>query len=311
MLLFALLFACGSEPAIPAPEAVAPDELATAAAAAICTAATQVGMDCTATGAVADIGWRRLEVGVSELSWMTFDPSSIGRGPDAQHFPGEVQLSAMMSLSIDGAVLFSLEQAHAVSDQDLHVARAKVIDELSQRWVVTQISAVMDASSGDPKAPVLASLGMKAKAQAQGELYAWGGYPVLRGRGFDPGMANKLGPSVQTMLASIGPYVQDLSADTLHVVQVKAKLGGGGAPGPCGIIPPVSMAPGTSTSIVPLAGQVLVDGQPTGDICAISEPVNWPLPPSGTQLEWDQFIVLAPNQAGAPTTVLGDATVAD
>ena len=311
MLLFALLFACGSEPDVPAPAAVQPDELASAAAASICTAALQVGMDCTVTGPVADIGSHRLEVGVSDLSWITFEPSSIGRGPDAQHFPGEAQLAATMSLSIDGATLFSIEQAHAVSDQDLQVARAKVIDELSQRWVVTQVSAVMDASYGNPKAPVLASLGMNALAQPQGELYAWGGYPVLRGRGFDPGMANKLGPSVQTMLASIGPFVGGLSADTLHVVQVQAKLGGSGAPGPCGIIPPVSMAPGTSTSIVPFAGQVLVDGKAMGDICAISEPVNWPLPPKGTQLEWDQFIVLGPSQAGVSLTIIGDAPVAE
>lgn len=298
MFLFALLFACGSEPAVPPLAPITDDQIAAAAASAICAAATQAGMTCTADGAKAELGWKLLEVTVADRQIMSFDPSSMGRGEGAQHFPGEVQLSATIGLLVDGAPLMAMEQSHDASDMDLNVARDRVLDELTQRWVVTHVSAVLDALSGDPGAPVLASLGMTAAAQPAGDLYAWAGYPVLRGKGFDPGIANKLGPSVQSMLAAIHPFTEGLGIDKPHVVQVMAKLGGNGAPGPCGILPPVSIAPGTTTSIVPFSGQVLVDGQPTGDICTLSEPVAWPLPPGGAMLEWDQLIVLAPNQAG-------------
>jgi hypothetical protein len=304
MLLFALMMACSSEPQAPAPAPVTEGELAASAAASICAAAIQAGQSCEAEGAVATLGWDALEVQVSGLSWLTLDPTSIGRGPDAQRFPGEAQLGAVMGLSRNGAALFAVEQSHAASDVDLHVARAAVLDELAQRWVVTHASAVLDAGSGDPGAPVLAALGMNVPAQPQGALHAWAGYPVLRGKGFDPGAANRLGPGVQSMLSAIGPFVEGLPADGLQVVQVQAKLGGSGAPGPCGIIPPMAMTPGTTTSIVPLSGRVLVNGQPTGDICVLSEPVAWPLPPQGSVLEWDQLIVLAPNQAGAPAVEL-------
>jgi hypothetical protein len=300
MLLFALLFACSSEPAAPPPLPITEQDVAEAAASAICAAATQAGMTCTATGARAELGWKALDVSVTKLQALTFDPSSIGRGEDAQHFPGEYQLSATIGLAVDEAPLVAVEQNHAVSHQDLGVARDQVLDELAQRWVVTHASAVVDALSGDPGAPVLASLGMNAAAQPAGELYAWGGFPVLRGKGFDPGIANKLGPSVQSVLANLAPFTQGLGSDRPHTIQVFAKLGGNGAPGPCGILPPLSIAPGTTTSIVPFSGRVLVDGEPVGDICALSEPVAWPLPPGGAMLEWDQFIVLAPNQAGVP-----------
>jgi hypothetical protein len=307
MFLFALLFACGSEPAVAPAPPITDDQIATAAASAICAAATQAGMTCAATGARAELGWKALDVTVSDRQVMSFEPTSMGHGEGAQRFPGEVQLSATIGIAVDGTALLSVPQSHAASDMDLVVARDRVLEELTERWVVTHASAVVDALTGDPGAPVLAALGMTVAAQPAGALYAWAGYPVLRGKGFDPGIANRLGPSVQSVLANLGPYVEGLGGDGLHTVQVFARLGGSGAPGPCGIIPPVAISPGATTSIVPLAGEVHVDGQPVGDICALSEPVSWPLPPGGAVLEWDQLAVLAPRQAGGPAVQLAPA----
>ncbi len=299
MLLLSLLLACSTEPVAPPALPITDAEVAAAAASSICAAATQAGMTCTADGGKAELGWKLLEVSATDTMMTSFEPTSIGGGEDAQRFPGEVQLATTVGLSVDGQALFAVEQNHVASDLDLGVARGKVIDELAQRWVVTHASAVMDAVTGDPAAGVIASLGMNVPAQPQGELYAFAGYPVLHGKGFDPGIANKLGPGLQTMLSSIGPFVEGADPATLHVVQVHARLGGGGAPGPCGIIPPVAITPGATTSIVPFGGEVKLDGTATGDICALSEPVAWPLPPAGAVLEWDQLIVLAPIEPAA------------
>ena len=113
-----------------------------------------------------------------------------------------------------------------------------------------------------------------------------------------------MGANVQSMVAALGPFTEDLSTEGLHTVQVKARLGGGGPPGPCGILPPIAMTPGATSSIVPLEGQVLVDGQPGGDICALSEPVAWPLPADGALLEWDQLAVMGvvPAKGGSPVS---------
>ncbi len=298
MLLLPLLLACSTEPSVPPPPPVTEAELAEAVAAAICKAATQAEKACSVEGARADFGWKALDIEVTGLSWLTLDPTTLGHGDQAERFPGEAQLSATIGLGVDGKPLLATPQAHTAADLDLGVARNKVLDELSQRWVVTHASAVMDALLGDTSAPVISSLGMNVPAQPQGALHAWAGYPVLRGKGFDPGIANKLGPSLQTMLANLDAFTEGLS-EGLHTVVVEARLGGAGAPGPCGIIPPVAMSPGATTSIVPFSGRVLVDGEPVGDICALSEPVAWPLPPKGAVLEWDQLAVLAPAQAAA------------
>ncbi len=294
MLLLSLLIACGGERALPEPPPIEPGEVASAAATTLCSAATQAGLACAAAGPVAKLGEHKLELSATVSSYITMAPSSFGRGEEAQQFPGEIQLGVELALAVDGAPLLTVEQAHSASDGDLAVARATVLDELVQRWTVTHGSAVLDAVVGDTAAPVLDSLGMKTQASAQGDLFAWAGYPVLRGRGFDPKTASKMGASVQSMLDSLGPYTQGLSPDGLHTVQVLARLGGGGSPGPCGILPPVSMNPDVTTTIVPLAGQVLVDGVVSGDICSLSEPVAWALPPGSNALEWDQLFVIGP-----------------
>lgn len=303
MLLLSLLFACGTEPTVVEPAPIEPAEVAAAAASTLCSAATQAGFACKAEGSSATLGERKLELSAVVASYITMAPSSFGRGEEAQQFPGEIQLGVELGLAVDGAPLLTVEQAHAASDPELAVARAKVLDELVQRWAVTHGSAVLDALGGDPASPVLASLGLKTQASPHGEIYAWAGFPVLRGRGFDPKTASKMGPSVQSMLDALGPFTEGLSADGLHTVQVESRLGGGGAPGPCGILPPVSMNPDVTTTIVPLSGQVLVDGVASGNICSLSEPVAWALPPAGSVLEWDQLFVVGVGTAAAPVEV--------
>ncbi len=299
MLLLTLLFACSSEPTAPEPPPIQDAEIAQAVAATLCEAAAAVGMECSAQEDRLTVAGRSLVVDVSNRTYMTFDPTTIGRGEDAQRIPGEAQLSALVQLSLDGRALPSAEPSHSASGADLGVAQAAVLDGFADRYVVTRGSALLDALSGQVEAPVLASLGMKVPAAAHGELSAWAGYPALRGRGFDPGIADKLGPSVQSMAAALGPFLEGLDAAVLHTVEVQAKLGGGGSPGPCGIIPPLAMSPGATTAIVPFGGRVLVDGQATGDICALSEPVSWPLPPQGAALEWDQLFVIGTAASGS------------
>ncbi len=167
------------------------------------------------------------------------------------------------------------------------------LDEWGERWVVAHGLAVLDAASGDATAPVLASVGLQVPAQDLGDLHAWAGYPKLRGKGLEPDIVRKMAPQVKSMLAALGPFAEDLSSDRLHSVQVQAILGGSGAPGPCGIMPSsISIAPGSSSSIVPLAGEVRVDGQVKKTICELSEPVAWPLPAGSALLQWEQTAVL-------------------
>ena len=279
-MLFLLLVACGTQPATPDIAPFTEAEAAEAAAQTICAAAHQAGQPCAASGSTATMAKHTLELGATVNSFLTLDPRTIGYGDDAEKIPGEVQLSVTLSLSVDGATLLTEEQSHAASDADLPLARAKALDEWAQRWVAAYGLATLDAVAGDASAPAL------------GELHAWAAYPVLHGQGFDPKIANKMAPYVKSMLAALGPFTEGLTTEGLHTVQVKARLGGGGAPGPCGILPPVSMTPGVTVSIVPLHGEVLVDGQPTGDICTLSEPVAWPLPQGNARLEWDQLAVL-------------------
>jgi hypothetical protein len=299
MLLLALLIACSSEPVAPEPPPIDDAEIARAVAATLCEAAAAAGMACEAQEASLVVAGRGLSVEVSNRTYMTFDPTTIGRGEDAQRIPGEAQLSALVQISVDGQALPHAEPSHSASDVDLAAARAAVLDGFADRYVVTHGSALLDALSGRTESPVLASLGMAVTAADHGELTAWAGYPALRGRGFEPGIADKLGPSVHSMAVALGPFVEGLGTEGLHTVQVKAKLGGGGSPGPCGIIPPLAMSPGATTSIVPFSGQVLVDGRATGDICALSGPVNWPLPPQGAVLEWDQLFIIGPAGSGS------------
>lgn len=295
MPLFLLfLAACGTQPAVPDIAAVTDAEAAAAIAQTLCKAAEQGGITCTVEGATATVAGQAVAVGATVSNFLTLDPKTIGYGEEAEEIPGEVQITATVTLSMGAATLFSAEQSHAGTDADLVAARAAALDTWAGRWVASYGLGFVDALAGDVGAPALSAVGMAVPAQPAGQLHAWSAYPLLRGKGFDPKIADQMAPYVKSMAANLAPYVEGLSTDALHTVQVKARLGGGGAPGPCGIMPPIAMTDGATVSIVPLAGEVLVDGQPTGDICALSEPVAWPLPSGKAQLEWDQLLVLGP-----------------
>lgn len=294
MSFLLLLLACSTEPAAPPLAPITDAEVGAAVAEILCQAATPAGIPCTVEGAVATVAGHRLEVQASVGSFVSLAPRSLGVGANAEVIPGEVQLGATVTLTVDDRPLLSRDLSTAGSDADLGVARGKALDELAGRWGVTVGVAVLDALHGDPAAPALGALGMKVPAQPLGALHGWAAYPLVRGQGFDARIAQKMAPSVQSMLAVAGPFVQDLPAEGVHTLEIEARLGGSGAPGPCGILPPVAMSPGATSSIVPLAGRVLVDGQPTGDICTFSESTKWPLPSGGAVLEWDQLVVLAP-----------------
>ncbi|MCP4808366.1 MAG: hypothetical protein GY884_23740 [Proteobacteria bacterium] len=286
MLLF---LACGGKP-VPETAPITNAEATTAAAAVICKAATEAGLTCTSDATSATVGEHTLTPTVTVDGFVVLPGSSIGMGATKQEIPGEVQLTTQVALAVDGAPLFWVPVSHAASNLDPDVARAKVLDEAMERWMVGYGLAVLDAVTDDPTSPALASVGMKAEAHGTDEWIAWGAYPMLKGAGLNPSTASRMGPGLAAMLGGLEPYLDQLDPG-LHAVQVNAKLGGSDGPGPCGILPPM-VASGQSASIVPLSGLVLVDGDPTGNICDLSEVVSWPLPPTGTTVEWDQFIVV-------------------
>ena len=139
-------------------------------------------------------------------------------------------------------------------------------------------------------------MGLSAEPQRLTDLASrgWPAYPVVKGQGFDPSVVKRMAPQVQSVARNVGVYLEGADLTQLHAVKVVAKLGGGGAPGPCGIVPPTAMTPGMSVSIVPLQGSIFVDGVEKGDICTLSEPVAWPLPQGGALLEWTQVVVVGP-----------------
>lgn len=295
------LLACDTSP--PAPE-VAPasaDEIAAAAAGMFCTAATQAALPCTATGAEATLAGGAVRLSATIESFLALPGKTIGMGSSAQALPGEVQVAARITASTtDGPLVTVLVEASG-SDPKLDAARAAAIEAVAQRYMVGAGLAVLDAVSASPTAAALASVGMDVPPTPIGETghTAWAAYPVLKGHGFDPKLASKLGPGVRTMVAALGPFVGDTAAGGLHAVHIRATLGGGGENGPCPIIPPVTMAPGETVHLVPLKGTVEVDGVATGDICALSEPVAWPLPKGGALLEWEQVVIIGPAPAAA------------
>jgi len=274
------LFACGSsEPPVEvdAPGAVEASQVLNEA---LCEAGKHAEVGC-------ELGIT-LEANVKEF--VTLESNSIGMGASAQQLPGEAQIVLEVRASVDGQLLTTVEVSEAASHVDLEVAKAAVLDEAAQRFMVGYGLAILDAVSEGNGG--LSTVGMKVDPQTVGDRTAYAAYPLVRGQGLDPSTAGRMGPSVASMGAALGPYVETLEPGGLHTVRVVAELGGSDGPGPCGIVPPVAMTDGATVSIVPLSGQVYVDGEPTLTICELSEAVSWPLPPAGSRLEWEQFIVL-------------------
>jgi len=292
--LLLTLLACDT----PTPEAsvpeVQPAELAEAAARVFCAAATQADIACTAAGAVAGLGDTAVTMTAELDSSLVLPPKKLGMGSAAQTVPGEVQLAARIGVAIGATPLMTVLVEAAGSGTDVPEARAAAIEAVAQRWMVGTGLAVLDAQTGGARA--LAAVGMDVPPTAIGATGFTGhaAYPILKGRGFDPKMAARLGPSVKTMVAGLAPYLEGVEADGPHAIRVHAQLGGGSGNGPCPIIPPVSMTPGETVSLVPLSGTVEVDGIPKGDPCALAEAVAWPLPRDGAVLEWDQVVVVVP-----------------
>ena len=287
-----LLLSCAAEEPRVEVAPVTSLEAQAAALEAICEAAAHTPWTCVAEEAHATFGDHRLEVAAGVAEFVTLEGRTIGMGSSAQQLPGEVQLVLELGLKVDGAELMTLEVAEAASDVDLEVAKDKALDEAIRKWMVGHGLAVLDALTQDADSSALGAVGMKAAPQTSGAFRAWAAYPMLRGHAVDPQVASRMGPGVESMLAALGPYLETLEPGTLHTVHVHAKLGGTGGPGRCGVLPPIGLSDGATASIVPLRGEVLVDGEATGTICELSEQVAWPLPPGGTELEWEQFIVV-------------------
>jgi len=284
-----VLFACGGEPA-PTVDPITSAEASAAAARIFCEASTQAGGTCAAEGGVATIGAHKVELAVTIKDFVALNSRSLGVGSSAQQIPGEVQLVADVGVSVDGAAVSTLDFTHAANDVDMAVARAAVLDELLQRWMVGYGLAALDAVGGEG-APALAGVGMEVAPAALEGATAWAAYPMLSGSGLDPKTGGRMAPQVSSMAKALGPYVEGMKPG-LHSVHVKAELGGPGGPGACGILPPVVAGPGASVSMVRLAGDVTVDGAAGADICALSEAVAWPLPKGEVKLAWEQFFVV-------------------
>ncbi len=302
--LLASLLACNTEPPPPAVAPLTADQVAAQVATAFCLSANMAWKDCAAQGATARYGGHEVGFDATVTSFTALPGKTIGMGTAKQDIPGEVQVGFTVTVSVDGRAVLTGPVSHAASDPDLEAARAKVLDEGAQRFVVGQALGLVDALSGQPTSGALASTGLEVPPVELGEG-AWRGfasYPVIRGRGLDPDMVKKLAPQVRSVVRAVEPLLEGLPPQ-VHVVKVDAKLGGGGGPGPCGIVPPVVVTTGASVSIVPLAGTVSVDGTPLPDgekpaICALSESVAWPLPQGGAVMEWTQIVAVAPVPAG-------------
>lgn len=286
-----LFLACGE----PAPEVsvdpITDDEASTAAAAVFCEAAVLGGISCAPGAGVVVLDGRSVETRVTVSGFVPLAPRKLGVGAQAQLLPGEIQVAANVAVSMDGQAVLSQDYTHAASNTDLEIARVEVLDEVLQRWMVGTGLALLDALHAEG-APGLAALGMEvAPAPLEsGTVYA--AYPMLSGVGLDPKTGAKMGPNVGSMAKALGPYLEDIGPG-LHVVHVETTLGGSGGPGPCGILPPVIPMAGASVNMVRLEGSVTVgDGEPQ-DICALSGPVSWPLPPKGNQVTWEQYFVVS------------------
>jgi len=291
-MLIALLFACSAE----TESAVSLDpiddaEASSAAAKVLCEAATLGGMDCQPGSGVAMLGGRTVETAVTVTGFVPLEGRSIGVGAQAQQLPGEVQLTATITLTVDNVTLASQDFTHAANDVDLEVARAAVLDEVLQQWMVGTGLAAIDALNGDG-APSLGALGMEVTPAEVDGATVYAAYPMLSGVGLDPSTGSKMGPNVGTMAKALGPYLAEAEPG-LVLVHVTAELGGDGGPGACGLLPSAIPMNGGEVSMVRLDGQVLVgvDGSPQ-DICLLSQETSWPLPRKGNQVTWEQYFVV-------------------
>jgi hypothetical protein len=228
------------------------------------------------------------------LEFVPVSPRTIG----GQLIPGEVKLTLEIGLSRNGQALPALDRqvSEAVGRTDMDEARAATLEAAVQTWAVAYGLAMLDALAQAPDAPSLASVGIEAPAQQVGPFMAWGAHPVLRSTSgpVDAKTTSKFGPSVVSLLAGLTPFTEDIDPGTVHSIEVRARLNTADAP--CSVLPSMSQAmSGQTVKSMPLAGEVLVDGQPGGDICELVESVNWPRPGSGSALLWDQYVVLAPS----------------
>lgn len=246
------------------------------------------------------MGDRSLDLGVSPTDFVVLPPMSIGMSSQAQVVAGEVQAGFEVAVAIDGNPLkWGAPVQTTGSDPDLGLARAEALDLAAQRWVASSGLALLDALAGGDGAPALAGVGFQAAPASHGAVRAYAAFPQLRGQGLEPKLSFRMGPNVALMGRALGPYLADLAPVRVHFVVVRAKLGGGGPPGACGILPPLAMGEGVVSAIVPLAGDVVVDGGASQSVCPLSEAVSWPLPGGGVSLEWEQVFVVAPvAQAG-------------
>jgi hypothetical protein len=301
MLSLLALLACDTTPPPPEVPPVTADEVTTATSAMFCTAAAQAGLACTASGAQVTLDAGTVTLSTKIETFLALPGKTIGMGSAAQELPGEVQVAAWVTAATPSGPLLTMLIEASGSEPSLEAARAAAIEAVAQRYMVSAGLGVLDGFSASPTAAGLRSVGMDVPPTRIGETghTGWAAYPVLKGHGFDPKLASKLGPGVRTMVAALAPFVADTPADGLHTVFVRARLGGGGENGPCPIIPPVTMTPGETVNLVPLKGTVEVDGVAVGDICALSEPVAWPLPNGVALLEWEQVVVIGPAPAAA------------
>lgn len=306
-----LLFACGEDPE-PVIAPITDAQASVAVANILCRTADQAKLPCIVDGAVITMGTATMQATVAVTHFQTLPGRSIGMGSTAQKLPGEAQVELKIGLLIEGEAAPGLDVdiTAAESDVDLGAARAAVLEAAVQRWAVGYGLAVIDGMTSTDANPALASLGLKVPGQPLGAFTATAAYPMLgmRGGKLDPKASAGMAPAMTSMLKALEPFTEGLAPTGVHSIRVVAKLGGTGGPGPCGILPPIP-APGSdaSVSIVPLEGEVQVDGKKVGDICALSETVAWPLPPAQSQLEWEQFVVLVPSSGAEPRPELEPA----
>lgn len=294
-----LLSACSTDAPAPTVAAFDGGEAAAATASMLCRAAEAARQSCVVADGRVAVGAHELGVVVTPTDFVVLPPASIGMGDQATLVAGEVQAAFTVAVDVDGAPLLSSTVRGIGIDADLAAARRSALEQAAQRWVASTGLALLDALGGGEAGPALAGVNFEAAPATHGSLRAYPAFPQLRGPGLDPTLGFRMGPNVASMAAALGPYLVDLDPSRLHVVVVKAVLGGGGPPGPCGILPPVAMGDGAVTTLVPLGGAVVVDGGAGQSVCALSEPVSWPLPKGGASLEWEQvFVVGRVAQAG-------------
>ncbi len=296
-----LLLACsGSEPSADL-RPVTNEEATESLVHELCRAATEGAIPCEPTPTRAVIGGHDVDLSVEVTHFTVLPGRTIGMGASAEKIPGEVQLGGMLTLSVDGRELIRTELSEAGSDVDPTLAREAAVRDLSQRFVVGYGLGVLDALVGAPEARAARGVGLQAPMVQHGPRGVWTSHPMMAAQGVNPDSVRDQGAVARSLMAAIGPFLDEIEGEGLHSVEVRARLGGGGANGRCPILPQI-MVPGATVSAVPFEGVVHIDQGPSGDICTLGTTVNWPLPPQGATLEWTQVMIVgaAPGAAPAP-----------